>query len=952
LKHRFELPGERGVLLGEMADWRNGLPLPCEIELGELPYQYKLLVNERDWRLDPAQPRTRASDGHRNSLIGGAPEPWLFGPGAPWVVELASGELRVLFGVRRGREVLPSVSWREGGAWTTTNAEPAFEEDEHVFFVTRLPVSSGAVTLSLGGHEFAWRRAPARERLPAWWASAVIYGIFVDRFRPAEDGPEWRRAPVRGAPAGGHLDGIVRSVDYLRELGVNTLYLTPVHVGASAHRYDVVDPLVVDPALGGEEAYARLVASGLRIIQDVSFAHAGHGFAPYEDVRANGRASRFAPWFQWKNGELVHYGRRRDAPLFDLECADVQALAIETIERWAKRGVKGLRLDMTAEIPIALGQRIRKRFRELVPDGAVFGELVPQHAWRWREAGVLDAATDFDFHRIVGDLTAGDITPAAAFSLLARSELLRGDDARRHAVRFLSTHDHVRLATRVRGSRRLACAEALLAVMPGVPLLHYGEEHRLQSTDPQREIEDVWPDRMPMLWGPSPVSSLLRLRAESEALRTGDLSLLHADDSTLVIRRRAGREVVDVAINFSSDPKTIELEDDELPRMSQLGALNGGSVQDARISLPPFASVVARRVSSVSLRARRNLHVRDDDLRRGSEVPQARPSRFFFAVTERCNLRCAHCITHAPERTASGTARTMTPAVLAALAPSFAYGEYFAFTHGGESLTTPIFWDVLAAMAQARGDEPYVAHLLTNGLLLDLATAKRLHASGVTSVSISLDGATAATNDAIRIGGRFDDVVAQLREVAQWRRSEKIDLRLGISTVLLQQNLDALDAMVDLAASLGVDWLKLEEGVPATDFARRSLVAPPAERIERLIASARARFPDLVIVDHTRERAVWRCRLDDDTRAFLAADEHANRAVIHPCRTPWETIAIEPNGDVRIGDVFGPLLGNVLASELAELWLAEPARAQRVTSTQQRLCGAGPVVCLDRGAPR
>ena len=67
---------------------------------------------------------------------------------------------------------------------------------------------------------------------------------------------------------------------------------------------------------------------------------------------------------------------------------------------------------------------------------------------------------------------------------------------------------------------------------------------------------------------------------------------------------------------------------------------------------------------------------------------------------------------------------------------------------------------------------------------------------------------------------------------------------------------------------------------------------------------------------------------------------------IHPCRVPWETIAIEPNGDVRIGDVFGPILGNALASDLNELWNASPAQTARTESLQQRLCGAGPTVCL------
>jgi MoaA/NifB/PqqE/SkfB family radical SAM enzyme len=349
-----------------------------------------------------------------------------------------------------------------------------------------------------------------------------------------------------------------------------------------------------------------------------------------------------------------------------------------------------------------------------------------------------------------------------------------------------------------------------------------------------------------------------------------------------------------------------------------------------------------------NVRARRNLALLARDFAEARPSLEARPTRFFFSVTERCNLRCAHCITHAPERTRTGAARTMSPAVLDALRDDFAFGDYFAFVHGGESMTAPIFHDVLDAIRAARAGEPYVAHLLTNGVLFGPAAAERLARAGVSSVSVSLDGATPATNDAIREGGRLDDVVARLADVLAWRRGEAVDLRIGLSFVVLAQNVRELGAFVELGARLGVDWIKLEEGVPATEFAKRSLISCTAPDVREAIAAATAqgRALGVVMVDHTRERAIWRCRLDDDTRAFLEADEHANRCVIHPCRTPWETVCVEPNGDVRVLDFFGPILGNVLRAPLAELWNHAAARAARERSRAARVCGAGPVVCV------
>lgn len=1029
-KHRFELrlsehaddasSVTRVDLFGEVSDWLNPIPLrrddgPSAISFGveiDLPpgvYQYKFLVTrvweETVWMLDPQSTRTRSANGRRNSVavIEGAPEPWLFAPAAPWILELDRGGARVLVGMRKPQRDDSDVggpssarhsslldhrlSWSEddGATWSSTRLDHAFDEDEHSFFVATIPISSPSVRIALESltpgavrFETTWSRPKAVDRVPTWWRRAILYGIFVDRFRPAGEGDHaaWDKDPGRRIAAGGHLDGVRRSLDDLVDLGVDTLYLTPVHVGASAHRYDLVDPLKIDPAVGGEAAYSALVRAarsrGMRIIQDVSFAHVGRGFPPWTDVEALGEKSRFAGWFQWKDGKVVHYGKRTDAPLLDQTNREVQALVLETVALWAKRGVSGLRLDMTAEVPLDLGRAIRRRFRQLVRDGIVFGEVVPEHAWRWRNEGVVDAATDFGFHEVMTSLvcaSANELDVSAAFHRLMRTDLVRGGDPRIHSVRFLSTHDHARLASLafVKGTTdRLPLAYVLLATLPGIPMLLYGEEVGLRSTETNRAPEDVWPDRMPMPWSTpalrdpltlATIRSLFTARRESEALRSGGVHLLFADATTLVYRRELDREIIDVALNFSSEPKTIELEDDEHPRLDAICSVGGAlAAANASMSMPPYSAIVARRERALGravtpVLARRNLALRDRDLVVGASVATGRPSRFLFSVTEQCNLRCEHCITHAPEKTKSGSARTMTPAVLDALAKDFGLADYFAFVHGGESLTAPIFFDVLDAIKAERGNEPYVVHLLTNGVMLDLKTAEKLARRGVSSISISLDGATAVTNDAIRTGGRFLDVRENLRRLIRWRTTEGIDLRVGVSTVVLQQNIHELSDIVDLGADLGVDWMKLEEGVPATSFAKRSLLAMTEKNvraeIERALQRGRAR--GLVMVDHTIERNIWRCRLDEDEegRRFLEADETANRAMIHPCRTPWETVCVEPNGDIRVRDFFGPILGNVTSKPLADLWNEQPARDLRRDASLSRLCApAGPVVCV------
>ena len=990
-------------LFGEMGDWLTPLRFEsvgggsfrCALALEAGVYQSPLKVDGA-WALDASNERTRSVAGERNNVlsVGGAAEPLLFAPAAPFVYEDARGGLVIVAALRRGAGERLSVRWLEDEAVSLQPAPMQLvrEEDEHLVFRARLPASAACTRfvfeLSDGrrvareddGAAFAVGRANATDATPAWWRDAVVYAIFVDRFRPAQDHAVWTCDPGPNVAAGGHLDGVRRSLDELQDLGVDTLYLTPIHVGASCHRYDVVDPWNVDPLLGGEAALDRLVealhARRMRLLLDLSFSHAGRGYPPFEDVLTRGRESRWAAWFQWTldpygRARLAHYGRRDDAPLFNLDDAEVRAMACDVAERWARRGVDGFRLDAAAEVPMELARAIRARVRAVRPDAIVVGEVVPAHAWRWRAQRAVDAATDFGFHGIATELVARrTIDAPEARRRLDALDVARGGDAS-SSLRFLSTHDHVRFATLARAEgdpARTALGLVMLLTSPGVPAILYGEEVGLRADIAELEPENAWLDRAPMPWSAGErdetcralVKRLLSVRAGSPALRFGESEVLHAEDAVLVWRRAADGDVIDVALNTGDTPVEIDLDDDARPMLEPLVMVGDVGVHAHTVTLGGRAAIVARRGRSGAALRRHRLVQLEGRARMAADfadvalAPASRPTRIDFAVTERCNLRCRHCITFAPERTKSGTARTLTPWLLDRLRDDLAAADYFGFVHGGESLTAPILFDVLRAIRVARGGFPYVAHLLTNGVLLGERSTARLLEAGVSSIAVSLDGARAATNDAVRVGGRFGLVVSNTREAVRARRQLGADLRIGISCVVMDSNVAELDALVDLAADIGVDWLKLEDAVPVNAFAARSLLryrddARALDRVAR--AMARGAALGLVMVDHTAPPKVWRCELTEDARAFLAADEFANRSEIHPCRAEWETACIEPNGDVRLGDFFGALLGSVASEPLEELWRGPVARSERQRACVGRLCAGGRPTCVTRGAP-
>jgi len=987
-------------LRGEIDDWATGralspqpagadrLAFRCELKLPPGVYAYKFRVDGR-WMLDPSNPRTRCPGGDPNNVlvVDGTPEPLLFAPGLPFFYHHPRGGVVLTVLLRKGHGRGIRVAWREDRPDTDSVSPMPLvgEEREHLVFRLHLPTSTANATFrfllvdgtlvgqqSLGAH---FSCPPAPSPLPAWWTDGVVYTILVDRFRPASDRPDWTQDPGPDRPAGGHLDGVTRSLDALADLGIKVLHLTPIHRADSCHRYDVSEPIGVDPALGGDPAFQRLLEAahdrGLRVLLDFSFVHVGRGFAAHEDVRRHGADSPYASWFRWKtkNGKqvLAQYGGRRDAPLLDLEYPEVQDLVVRTAAYWAKLGIDGFRLDAAAQIPVSLGKRIRDTLREHVPEGLVYGEVVPEHAWRWHESGVVDAATDFSFHRMATSFVAERSIDAGRAAEGLGSSLPSGALPGARSVRFLSTHDHNRFATlsSVRGApERTALGMLMLAAAPGVPMLVYGEELGLAAELASLRPEGVWEDRSPMPWVWSEQQSairtltraLLEARRLHPALCRGDLQIMFAEDRLLVARRSCDQDVIDIVINASDLPVELDLDDDWLDLLEPIATAGEVRTRGQSIALGPNAGLLAqrrrrpRKPGVEEPRARMQRQVRDEAFAAGAPQVPSRPTRIDFSLTERCNLRCRHCINHSPERTFQRSARSLTHAVLDRLREDFCHASYFGFVHGGESLITPMLFDVLDAIRFARASAPTIIHLLSNGMLLTPRNTGRLIDAGVRSLSVSLDGATPKTNDAIRVGSKLDKIVEHLRAAVTMRAVRGADLRLGISCVVTSENLHELEAMAELAANLGVDWLKLEELVPSTEQARGMMLDEHApgvrDAIEAAVRSGTKR--GLVVVDHTSPPRVWRCKLHESPAmaSFLEADQFANRSEIHPCRTPWEQACIEPNGDVHVESFHGPVLGNIMAESLATLWNGTVARSERVRSRRERLCGGGPITCL------
>ena len=543
-----------------------------------------------------------------------------------------------------------------GGAWRCVYAAPRRPELAWYRFSLRRR-SGETVTL-------AQRQLTVYEEYgaaPDWFGRGVSYQIFPDRFcrsrvpDPAglvgdrtvhenwQDTPEFRpdeRGEIRNRDFfGGDLAGILSKLDYLKRLGVTTLYLNPIFEAASNHRYNTADYMAIDPMLGTAEDFRALCreahARGMRVLLDGVFNHTGSasryfnadGF--YPEVGA--AQSKDSPYYNWYH--FTHWPDSYDAwwgiktlPAVEENQASYRDFIIRSedsvVRHWLRCGADGWRLDVADELPDDFIAELRQAMDAEKPDCLLLGEVWEDGsnkiAYDRRRKYLLGREThglmNYPFRTAALDwLCGGD---AAAFR--ESMEQLRENypsPAFYSAMNFLSTHDTPRILTLLGGEptpadkaeraaarlspagrelarRRLMLGALLLYTFPGSPTVYYGDEAGMEGyEDPLNRRTFPWgqEDEELLRW----YRRLGQLRGGRLSLQQGDICYLYADGSGLALRRQWDGEVTTVAMNSGKEPLTMTLS---WPHPIATDAMTGqqfladnGTV---RLILPPVSGVL------------------------------------------------------------------------------------------------------------------------------------------------------------------------------------------------------------------------------------------------------------------------------------------------------------------------------------------------------------------------
>ena len=420
--------------------------------------------------------------------------------------------------------------------------------------------------------------------VPDWVKDSVFYQIFPDRFAngdPANDPPNvqpWGSPPTVHGFQGGDLVGITRRLDYLVDLGITGIYLNPIFLSASTHRYDTMDYLRIDPKLGDLDDFHALLSAAheknIRVILDGVFNHCSRGFFAFNDILENGSYSPYLDWFHVRRLPLRAYepGHARNylawwgiksLPKFNTGNPAVRRYLLNVARYWIEQGADGWRLDVPNEIN---DDSFWAEFREVVynanPEAYTVGEIWEANP-RWANDQHFDGLMNYPVRIAIQQFIDGKIT-AAQFSGQVESFLALYPRENGYAMyNLLGSHDTERILTFFNGDqRKVKLAFLFLFTYPGVPSIYYGDEIGLRGgKDPDCRGAFPWDQSQ---WAEdlhSWVKQLVALRRKTAVLRRGDFQPLVAQENSQVYAfiRAEGNERVLVVLNAAETPATLRV---------------------------------------------------------------------------------------------------------------------------------------------------------------------------------------------------------------------------------------------------------------------------------------------------------------------------------------------------------------------------------------------------------
>ncbi len=412
--------------------------------------------------------------------------------------------------------------------------------------------------------------------VPEWAANKVVYQIFPSRYAASKpvDKELWYKAPITFTDnLHGDIRGIIDHLDYIRDLGIDVIYMTPIFESDSSHKYDTIDYYQIDPSFGTAEDLRELVQKahqyGMKVVLDAVFNHTGRDFFAFKDILENKEKSKYLDWYfidkfplDTEPGQAPNFkcfGYYGGMPKLNLKNPEVEKYVTDVACYWLKEcDIDGWRMDVGDEISHYFWKHFRRAVKAVKKDALIIGEIW-HYAGDFLEGDEWDTVMNYPFYLNLIDLLADEKIGVSRF--IQNLGYMKGRLNKKCYPlmwNLIDSHDTARFLHLCNNKQKQHLAAAFQLLMPGMPMIYYGDELAMPgANDPDCRRGMYWDeeyrDNEMLEW----YKRLIQVRRTHACIVEGELAetITRDEDGTIVLIRKNTEETIALIFNCSNDTK-------------------------------------------------------------------------------------------------------------------------------------------------------------------------------------------------------------------------------------------------------------------------------------------------------------------------------------------------------------------------------------------------------------
>lgn len=411
---------------------------------------------------------------------------------------------------------------------------------------------------------------------PKWLNNSIFYQIFPDRFNNGsvlndpENVSKWGSKEKENSFYGGDLIGIYKKISYLKNLGIDVIYINPIFNSDTNHRYDTKDYLKIDKILGNKGDLKKLILkchkNDMKVVLDFALNHTGRNFFAFADILRNKEKSKYLNWYYIHKFPLIEedkinyetFSFASYMPKLNYENKDVRNYFLKVIKYWIEvYKIDGIRIDVANEIPLNFLRLIRSKIKSINSEVLLLGEIW-HNSMPWLMGDIFDSVTNYKFtNNIVDYLVFQNISINDFKNNIGNLIASYPTNVLQVLVNSLNTHDTERILHNCKNIMIYKQTILFLMTFIGVPCIYYGDE--TGNTKNSRECED-WSNIDKDVF--SFYNNLIKFRKSNLTLLKGNFKFIDVkNDNVLVYKRNYENEDIIVIINTSNVKEKISIKE-------------------------------------------------------------------------------------------------------------------------------------------------------------------------------------------------------------------------------------------------------------------------------------------------------------------------------------------------------------------------------------------------------